>query len=196
MAVKIFSKIDRVKPVFDFVNVVLMQICKAFLVATVIVTTLMVSGRFISFMPSFHWSQEIILTLMSYMAMLAASLALRRGAHIRMVILDKFFPKTMVKVMDVLVDLAILYVCYLFLTLGWEFAIQIGSRGTYVSLPWLSLIVRYLPIPLGGFFMIFFGLEVLYNHIKLFFIEEDPEDGKTDDDKIVEQLLKKDGEIE
>jgi len=193
MAEKIFNKIDKIKPVFDMVSLVLLQICKVFLVATIIVTSMMVLGRFVPFFPGFHWSEEIILTLMSYMALLSSALALRRGAHIRMVILDKYIPKKLVNISDIICDLGVLFVSYILITAGWTYAITIGGRGSYVALPWLSLIVRYFPICLGGFFMFIFGLEVLYNHTKAFFIKE--VDEKSVDDAIVEKILKREGEI-
>ena len=196
MAVKIFSTIDKAKPFLDACSFILLQICKVFLIATVLVTSAMVAGRFIPFMPGFHWAEEIIMTLLGYMALLASALAIRRGAHIRMVILDKYLPDTLVKVSDVIVDVGVLFVCYLFITAGWDFAMTIGGRGNYIALPWLPLTVRYFPIPLGGFFMFFFGLEVLYNHIRAFFIKEEIEEGKSKDEIITEQILKKDGEIE
>ena len=196
MAVKIFGTLDKSKPFLDACSFILLQICKVFLVATVLLTSAMVAGRFIAFIPDIHWAEEIIMTLLGYMALLASALAIRRGAHIRMVILDKYLPKMVVKVLDVIVDIGVLFVCYLFITAGWEFAMTLGGRGTYTALPWLSLFWRYFPIPIGGFFMFFFGVEVLYNHIRVFFIKEETEDGKTTDDIIVQQLLKKDGEIE
>lgn len=192
MAVKIFGTIDKVKPFFDMVSFVILQISKVFLVITVIVTSLMVAGRFIAFMPGFHWSEEIILTSMSYMSLLAAALALRSGSHIRMVVLDKFLSKSFKKVMDVIITLFMLYISYIFLTVGWEFAVTIGGRGSYIAIPWLSLIVRYFPIPLGGFFMCFFGIELLYKNIRAFFIEESY-DG--DDDTAI-AIEEKDGETE
>ena len=58
---------------------------------------------------------------------------------------------------------------------GWRYATTLGSRGTYVSMPTVSRFWMYFPIPLAGAAMIIFQLEVLYEHIKAFFIEE----GKT-----------------
>ena len=44
----------------------------------------------ISFIPDPSWSEEVVLTLMSYMAVLSAALAIRRKAHIRMTAFDRF----------------------------------------------------------------------------------------------------------
>jgi len=116
--------------------------------------------------------------------MLSASLALRKSAHIRMIALDPYFPKPVLKTLDLVADIAIMYFAYIMLTQGWTFTMNIGARGFYVSMPFLSLAWRYLPVPLGGAFMMLFNIEVIYNHFKAFFIEEavsKPEEASGDD---------------
>ena len=50
--------------------------------------------------------------------------------------------------------------------IGWQYAISIGSVGTYTSMPWLSRFWMYFPIPVAGIAMFVFELELLYNHVK------------------------------
>jgi len=171
-AVAVFAKTDKIKPFFDVVYKALLFICKLFLVGTIFVTCWMVAGRYIVFIPSPMWTEEVILTLIAYTTMLSASLALRRSAHIRMIALDPYFHKTVIKALDLIADIAIMYFCYVMLTQGWEFTTNIGAKGFYVSMPNVPLTWRYLPVPLGGIFLLFFNIEVTYNHIKAFFIEE------------------------
>jgi len=171
-AVAVFAKTDKIKPLFDKVYDVLLFICKLFLVGTIFVTCWMVAGRYISFIPSPMWTEEVILTLIAYTTMLSASLALRRSAHIRMIALDPFIPKPVLKALDLIADIAIMYFSYVMIMQGWEFTMNIGAKGFYVSMPNLPLTWRYLPVPLGGIFMVFFNIEVTYNHIKALFIEE------------------------
>ena len=170
--VAFFAKADKAKPLFDVIYSIVLFICKVFLVGTIFVTCWMVAGRYIPFVPSPMWTEEVILTLIAYTAMMSAALALRRSAHIRMIALDPYFNKTVLKVLDLIADIAIMYFAYVMVTSGWEFTMNIGSRGFYVSMPALSLRWRYLPVPLGGIFMMFFNIEVIYNHIKAFFIDE------------------------
>ena len=61
---------------------------------------------------------------------------------------------------------------FVMLVVGWKYAQQIGSRGTYVSMPFLSRFWMYFPIPLAGFAMIIFEIEALYTHIKGIFVKE------------------------
>ena len=172
-AAAVFAKIDRVKPVYDFVYKILFSFCKILLIATIFVTCWMVAGRYIPFLISPAWTEEVILALMVYMSLLSAALALRRRGHIRMVALDPLFNKTLVKCLDVLADVLIMGFAVLLITQGWTFATNIGARGSFTSMPNVSLFWRFLPVPLGGFFMVFFNLEVMYNNIKAFFIKGD-----------------------
>ena len=169
---QIFEKVDKIKPIYDVTYKVMLFICKIFLIADILITTLSVMGRYISFIPDPSWSEEIVLTLMSYMAVLSAALAIRRGAHIRMTALDVYLPKKLIKILDLLADAFVMGLAFVMLIVGWRYATTIGSKGVYVSLPKLSRFWMYFPIPVAGLAMIIFELEALYNHIKGFVVKE------------------------
>ena len=169
---KIFETLDKVRPVYDGVYKVVLFICKLLLIADILITSYAVAGRFIPFISDPSWSEEIVLTLMSYMAVLSAALAIRRGAHIRMTAFDPYLPKIVVKLLDILADAAVLALGIIMLVCGWNYASTLGGRGFYVSMPWLSRFWMYFPVPLAGAAMIVFEVEALYNHIKSFFVKE------------------------
>ena len=168
-----FEKVDKIKPVYDVTYKVMLFICKLLLIADILITTLSVAGRYISFVPDPSWSEEIVLTLMSYMAVLSAALAIRRGAHIRMTALDVYLPKKLIKLLDLVSDAFVMALAFVMLIVGWRYATTIGSKGVYVSLPKLSRFWMYFPIPVAGLAMIVFELEAIYNHIKGFFVKEE-----------------------
>lgn len=168
----VFEKIDKIKPFYDVAYKVTMFICKALLIFDILVTIMMVVGRYVPFIPSPAWTEEIVLTLMAYMALISAALALRRDAHIRMTALDPYLPKKLVKTLDVLADIAILAFSTILIVVGWKYCMGIGSKGFYTSLPWLSKFWQYFCVPLSGVAMVIFELETLYNHIKAFFVKE------------------------
>ena len=100
---KLFNTLDKIKPVYDVAEKVLMIICKLLLIADILIVSYNVWGRCCTELASKHpdtvlrvlgvftdpaWTEEVILTLMSYMAVLAAALAIRHNAHIRMTALD------------------------------------------------------------------------------------------------------------
>ncbi|MBR3008790.1 MAG: TRAP transporter small permease subunit, partial [Stomatobaculum sp.] len=113
----------------------------------------------ITVFPAPNWGEELILTLMSYMAVLSASLAIKKNAHIRMTAFDPYLPKKVVLTLDLLSDLAVLILAIVMVVVGWKYASGIGARGTYISMPWLSKFWQYFPIPLAGIAMIFFTVE-------------------------------------
>ena len=102
---KIFTTLDKIKPAYDVTYKVVLFICKILLIVDILITTMSVIGRYVPFIPDPAWSEEVVLTCMSYMAVLSAALAIRRGAHIRMTAFDVYLPKIAVKVLDILAEL-------------------------------------------------------------------------------------------
>ena len=169
---KIFDTIDRFKPAYDATYKYVLCVCKLLLIVDILITTMAVAGRYISFIPDPAWSEEIVLTCMSYMAVLSAALAIRRNAHIRMTAFDTYLPKKVVTLLDIVSDLAVLALAIVMIVVGWKYALQIGSKGSYVSMPSVSRFWMYFPVPLAGIAMVVFEIESLYNHIKGLFIKE------------------------
>lgn len=169
---KIFETLDKIRPFYDAAYKVILFVCKLLLVADILITSYAVLGRYIPFIVDPSWSEEAVLTLMSYMAVLSAALAIRRGSHIRMTAFDAYLPKGLIKFLDILADVAVLALGIIMLVYGWNYASTLGGRGFYVSMPWLSRFWMYFPVPLAGVAMIIFEIEAIYTHIKSFFVKE------------------------
>ena len=168
-------KMQKIEPVYDFVYKVFMIICKLLLVADIFITTWIVLARYIKVIPAPNWGEELILTLMSYMAVLSAALAIKRNAHIRMTAFDRYLPEKAVITLDLISDLAVLALAVCMLVIGWQYASGIGAKGTYISMPWLSKFWQYFPIPLAGFVMIFFEVERIFINIERFYGRKEEE---------------------
>ncbi len=153
------NQMKKIEPVYEVAYKVFMLICKLLLIADICITTWVVIARYITVIPAPNWGEEMILTLMAYMAVLSAALAIRRNAHIRMTAFDRYLPKKVVEVLDLLADIAVMALAVIMLVVGWKYATGIGAKGTYISMPWLSKFWQYFPIPLAGLAMIFFELE-------------------------------------
>ena len=164
---------DKIRPVYDWVYRIFLFICKILLIADILITSYAVLGRYVPFIKDPAWSEEVVLTLMSYMAVLSAALAIRRGAHIRMTAFDPYLPKKLLKALDILADVAVLALSLIMLVSGWNYATTLGGRGTYVSKPRLSRFWMYFPIPLAGLAMFVFEIEALYNHLKGILLKEE-----------------------
>ena len=158
--------IDRV---YNRVYDVIMVLCKLFLIADVLITSYAVLGRYVGkyipFITDPAWSEEIVLTCMIYMSFLSAALAIRRQTHIRMTSLDPYLPAKLCQVLDLVADLLITGFAVVMVVIGFRYSITIGSRASYVSLPWLSRFWLYAPVPIAGVAIFLFELEVIAKHI-------------------------------
>ncbi len=169
----VFQAIDKIKPAYDITYKVVLTLCKLLLIADILITTMAVTGRYVPFIPDPAWSEEVVLTLMSYMAVLSAALAIRRNAHIRMTAFDRFLPAGLLKFLDIVADVSVLILSVIMLVVGWKYASGLGAKGSYVSMPWLSRFWMYFPVPLAGLAMLIFELEALYNHVKEIFLKKE-----------------------
>ena len=106
---KIFHILDKIKPVYNITEKIMMVICKLLLIADIIVTCYIVVGRYIKFIDPPVWGEQVVLTLMVYMAVLSATIAIRNNAHIRMTSLDRYLPKKLVLTLDVISDVLVLF---------------------------------------------------------------------------------------
>ena len=165
---KFFQTVDKIKPAYDITYKIVLFICKLLLTADLVITSVCVVGRYVPFVPDPAWSEEVVLTLMSYMA-----LAIRRNAHIRMTAFDQYLPKSVIRALDILADVAVLILGVVMITVGFSYAVQIGAKGNYVSMPSVSKFWMYFPIPLAGIAMVVFEIEAVYNHIKGIFVKEE-----------------------
>ena len=148
-------------------------ICKLLLIADIIITSVTVAGRYFPFFTAPHWGEEMVLTLMVYMAVLSATLAIRKRTHIRMTAFDQYLPKKAIICLDLLADLAVLILGIILVKYGYEVIKPTGNIAKfakYSSLPKLSQIWMYLPVPIAGLGMIIFELEQVFQHLEEFFV--------------------------
>ena len=147
-----------------------MIVCKLLLIADVAITTMSVTGRYVSFIPDPAWSEQIVLTLMVYMAVLSATLAIRKRAHIRMTAFDEYFSPKTVSVLDLISDIAVCALGIIMLIYGVKVCQSpLAKFGRYESLPTLSRVWMYLPIPIAGASMIIFELEQIFLRLEEIF---------------------------
>lgn len=169
-----FRAVEKIKPVYDWTYKILMFICKLLLIGDIVITAWAVAGRYIPFITDPHWSEEIVLTLMVYMAVLSATLAIRKRAHIRMTAFDKYLPKKVLMASDLLADIAVLALGVVLVIYGVKFCNSpLSMRGKYASIPTLSKFWQYLPVPVAGVSMIIFELEQVFQHIEAFFVKDE-----------------------
>ena len=170
-----FRTLEKVKPVYDWAYKIMLFICKLLLIADIIITSVTVAGRYFPFFTAPHWGEEMVLTLMVYMAVLSATLAIRKRTHIRMTAFDQYLPKKAIICLDLLADLAVLILGIILVKYGYEVIKPTGNIAKfakYSSLPKLSQIWMYLPVPIAGLGMIIFELEQVFQHLEEFFASD------------------------
>ena len=168
---QIFRSLEKIKPLYDWTYKNLMFVCKILLIGDILITCWSVAGRYIPFITDPHWSEEVVLTLMVYMTVLSASLAIRRAAHIRMTAFDRYLPDKVVKALDLLADIAVLVLGVYLVVYGIRFCNSpLSIRGKYASIPGLSKFWQYLPVPVAGVSMIIFELEQIFQHLEAFWL--------------------------
>ena len=127
-----FATMDKLRPLYDVTDKVVMTICKLLLIADICISGYSVAGRYLPFIDDPSWTEEVVLTLMSYMAVLSAAIAIRHKAHIRMDAFDRYIPKPMLHFLNILADVAVLVLGVIMLVVGMQYATTIGARGTYI----------------------------------------------------------------
>ena len=173
---EIFKKIDRLKPIYDVTDKIFMLLCKILLIADIVISLLTVLQRYIpnSIFPAMPWGEQVVLTFMVYLAVLSAALAIRTNGHIRMTAFDKFLPKKLVMVSDIIADVVVMALGVVMVIYGTQVCNgPLAKFAKYESIPTLSKMWMYLPVPVAGVGMIVFEIEAVYNHIKAFFIKEE-----------------------
>lgn len=173
-----FRALEKIKPVYDWTYKIVLFICKLLLIADIIITAWSVAGRYIHFIVDPKWSEEVILTLMVYMAVLSATLAIRKRAHIRMTAFDKYLPRKVLLSLDLLADIAVMALGVVMVVVGLQVCNgPLATFGKYSSIPTLSKFWQYLPIPIAGIGMIIFELEQVFQHIEEFFVKKEEKEG-------------------
>ena len=106
---------------------------------------------------------------MAYMAVLSATLAIRKRAHIRMTTFDSYLPRKVIICLDLMADVAVLALGVMLVIHGITFCNSpLAAEGQYASLPGLQ-VVAVSALPVAGGSMIIFELEQIFLHIEAFF---------------------------
>ena len=73
---KIFGYIKKIEPLYQGVYNIFLFLCKMLLILDILITCWIVLARYMTAIPAPNWGEEIILTLMAYMACLLYTLTL------------------------------------------------------------------------------------------------------------------------
>lgn len=168
-----FQSARKLKPFFERFYGIVLFVCKILLIGDIVITVWAVTGRYVPFITDPHWSEEMVLTMMVYMAVLSAALAIRRNAHIRLSAFDQMVPAKLIRISDLLSDIGVLVLGALLLIYGVKLCTSpLAQLGRYASLPSLSKFWQYLAIPVSGAVMIIFEVEQVLLHLEKLMTED------------------------
>ena len=128
---KLFKKLEKIKPVYDWTYKIMLFICKLLLIGDILIPPAVVAGRYFSFLEAPHWGEEMVLTLMVYMTVLSATLAIRKRSHIRMTAFDKYLPKKALLALDLVADIAVLALGVVLVVEGLEVVRRTGAIARF-----------------------------------------------------------------
>ncbi len=160
------KKMEKIKPVYETTYKVLMFLCKILLIGDIVITTWAIAGRYLPFIKDPYWSEEMVLTMMVYMAVLSATLAIHNRAHIRMTAFDKYLSPQTLGISDLISDIAVFLLGVFLLVYGLKLCTSpLAALGKYASMPTLSKFWQYFSIPVAGAGMAIFELEQIFQRI-------------------------------
>ena len=141
------------KKIEDFIYKIGEEICVLFLLLMVIIVCITVFGRFfLNKTPA--WGDETAIACMIWFGLISSSLAERDDKHIRVAILDRVYPKTLVRIFHLISYILKLFfggvICYNSIKLV-IFNKNVYMAGVHISESWVSLAGTVM-----GFLMILF----------------------------------------
>lgn len=123
--------------------------CKICLIGQVVVTTIVVIGRYV-FNSTPGWGEQLSLIFMVYFCLVSACLPVREDAHLRMTLIEKIVPKKVVRAMDLFAYLCMFVFGVVMITSGIDL-VKLGARSRLSGLPFMTRSWVYWSTPIAGF---------------------------------------------
>lgn len=130
-------------------------ICRFFMLGMVLIVTIVVIGRYV-FSTTPGWGEELAISCMIWFGLLSSAMAEKRNDHIRITVLDKIYPKPLVRVFKIVHYVAKIIFSIVLVVEGIKltlFNIPVVMSG--LPLSWAFI---YAAAPVTGVFMIIFLL--------------------------------------
>ena len=146
------------KKTYDIIYRIFMTFCQLMFATSICVTSYVVFARyFLQFTP--RWGEQLILLCMVYMALISASLAIRKETHIRVTVLDLFMPKKFIKFLKYASHFLIIAFSVFMIVDGLRFVVLMG-KSSMSGLP-VKQSFLYAAVPLAGLAMLIMESEKL-----------------------------------
>lgn len=157
---RIADKIKKISTIF----------CYVLLVSVTAIAGLAVFYRYILNNP-IAWSEEISRYILIWLTMVAASIAIKERSHIRLTAFVGRLPNLVSIIIEITILLIILGVIIVVTKYSWIMVVTKSSR-TYSPSIAISMIWPHTALPVGFSLIIFQSLFILFENIKILFIEK------------------------
>ncbi|MBM4761135.1 TRAP transporter small permease [Bacillus sp. B15-48] len=148
--------VKLIKNKFD--NMVDLVACTFIGVMTLIVTAQVFTRYLFNYTP--RWSEELSLLLLIYVSMIGIAVGFRDKLHIGVGIFVGMMPKKAQTFFDYLAKLLVIFVSLIFIYYGIKFT-SLMNHSTMAGTG-LPSSVLYASIPISGFLMLLYGIELLF----------------------------------
>ena len=146
------------RPISAVVNFIFKVLITVFLVLTLLLVFIVCTDVVLRwFGHGIIWADEMSRMLMIWMAFVAMSLGVEVCSHVEITMFFKWLPKGFQKVWSVVNQLITMAIGVFIMVYGVQI-IGIGLKGRLEIVRELPKSVLYITIPVGGFFIFYFGL--------------------------------------
>ena len=143
------------------IDVVLFYFLAAALAALVGICFVQVVARYV-FSASFSWAEEVSILLMVWATWGGASLAVKQGAHLRiLIVVERIKPRARLTLELILNCLAIVFLVVVAFTS--KTIIDGMANMTLFSLPSIPMNIMYISVPVGCILLIYYVLRVIFS---------------------------------
>lgn len=135
---------------------ILLNFCKALLLAQILIVAYVVFGRFILHSTP-AWGEESALICMVWFCLVSSTLAIRDNTHLRMEVIEMVLPAKVIKIIDNLNHVLVFLFAIFLIVAG----IKVTALTALNVLPGIGLKASWLyaAVPVTGFTLIFAILE-------------------------------------
>lgn len=136
-------KYEKFADVFSYVMI---SFCVLVFAVMIFSVTYGVLGRYISFIKSPRWTQELAILALVWLCFVSAGFAVKNGLHVRMTVINGIVPKAVAKWLHFASYLLLLFVNGFWIYYGMKLSImmanaRMAATGWPMSLTYVSIVV-------------------------------------------------------
>lgn len=154
--------------IFRRISAIYARILEILLVATVAIiilpVTMQIVARFADWLPRYIWTEELARLLLVWMIMIGGMIGVREGTHFNVDLFHNLRGRSKAA-MDILANIFVLILAYVFVVYGWEFTDNAWFRIS--ELAELPLWTIHIAWPIAGVTWVLFAGERVWDDLQI-----------------------------